>query len=114
MAYATFSPPVNPQAPMSWQISPRVLQAGFGDGYPQILPDGINTMLRKLQLSFAVLTKANFLLIDNFMTANVGKYFYYTIINETTPRLWQMTARTRRVSSTVWSYDVTLMVVPTL
>jgi len=37
-----FMPPLNPEAPLGQQYSPRLIQNNFGDGYAETAPDGLN------------------------------------------------------------------------
>lgn len=69
------------------QIKPKTINSQLGDGYVQRTPDGINTMLRKLTLSWTNLTDAEGLQIQNFFTQQAGVYpFYYTPNGETVQR----------------------------
>jgi hypothetical protein len=109
MAYNTFTPPKNPQYPLDIPVAPRLLNPSFAPGDPAYLPDGINVVLRKgVTLKFAPLIQTDFQSIDSFMTANLQTPFLYTLPDETNARLWLLTARTRRVLSTVWEYEVTV------
>jgi phage-related protein len=113
-AYATFSPPKNPQWPLDTPIKPRLLEPQFGPGYPSFAPDGVNTMLRSVTLKFAPLIQGDFTAIDSFISANMAQPFYYTLPDETNPRLWIYISRVRRVLSTVWEYELSLEEQPIL
>lgn len=48
----TFSPPRNPDAPITEETLPRIRVAEFGDGYTQRSADGLNHLPRKLTLKW--------------------------------------------------------------
>jgi phage-related protein len=112
--WPVFVPPKNPQYPLDIQIKPRLLSPQFGAGYPTFAPDGINTMLRQVSLKFSVLQESDFASIDTFISSNIQKPFYYQLPDETQPRLFLMTGRTRRFLSTTYDYEVTLQEQPVL
>lgn len=104
----TFLPPKNPQAPLDVKNQARVLMPQFGNGFPEVAPDGINVTLKNVTLNFDVLDQNDFTAINTFITTNLSVPFYYTLPDETTARLWIVKSRSRRRLGTTWSYDITL------
>jgi phage-related protein len=103
----TFTPPLNPDAPLGQQYSPRMLANNFGDGYAETAPDGINAYPAQLTLTWSLLTLAQKQSFDSFFKANVGLAFFYTLPDETTPRKWICTSFKSTQNATWWSYDAT-------
>lgn len=67
----------------------RSLTAEFGGGYVQRAGDGINAVRTNYSVVMENLTKAEGLVIDNFLTAQAGyKAFLFTKPGESTPRKW--------------------------
>lgn len=59
---------------------PRVLRVDFGDGYVQRVADGLNNLLTKLSLSFAMRTAAECDAIEAFLKNENGvTSFYFTM-----------------------------------
>ena len=50
MAFETWLPPVKPQLGSGLDLDERTLDAGFGDGYKQIVADGINAQFESFRL----------------------------------------------------------------
>lgn len=93
MAFATFVPPYGAstkfEAGAVEDHEPRVLTAGFGDGYEQRTPDGINTDLATVSPSWPALTWGQGQTIVDFFAARKGVTpFYFTMPGESTPRKW--------------------------
>lgn len=61
-----------PSTEAAQTVKPRVLQAKFGDGYSQRVPDGLNTLLRSWQLTFKNRTKIEADAIEAFLDAAGG------------------------------------------
>lgn len=60
-------------------MEPRVLSTGFGDGYSQDSPDGLNHKLEKRSLSFSGRSVAEMTAIEAFLEARGAvETFYYT------------------------------------
>ena len=68
---------------------PRVLGSEFGDGYMETVPDGVNTMMLQLDLSWRVLSFDAGDAMDTFFTAQEGRKFFWTMPREVTPRVWK-------------------------
>jgi len=82
------TPPASSGLPKA--MKPRVLGAGFGDGYGSLTPDGINTMLMTLEVSWKDLTFAEADAIDDFLQARKGtEYFYWMKPREVALRKWR-------------------------
>ena len=69
---APFPTTVNPEFGGSVTVTPKVLKAGFGDGYSQIVEDGINAQLGALSVKFGTLTAAEALEITDFCADHGG------------------------------------------
>lgn len=54
------------------KVTPRLLQAQFGDGYSQRIPDGINSMIRTWSLSFNNRDSTEIDSIESFLRATKG------------------------------------------
>ena len=76
----TFAPPVNPSPDLGYDVEPRVLVAGFGDGYRQRAGDGLNTMRRRYEsLSWDNVSLAEADAITGFFEARGGvEAFFWT------------------------------------
>ena len=80
MTIATFAPPRSPSLKSKKNISYRVRNAGFGDGYVQRAADGINTKLVSWDLVWNALTPTDAGTIESFLDGQAGyKAFYYTV-----------------------------------
>ena len=76
----TFTPPVNPSPDLGYSVEPRVLVAGFGDGYRQRAGDGLNTMRRRYEsLRWENVSPAEADAITGFFEARAGvEAFFWT------------------------------------
>lgn len=89
MPYTTFTPPVPPSPGTSDAIQIKKLEAEFGDGYSQAVPDGINHMRREISLDWELLTPTQSNQIIAFFRARGGcEPFYWTPSDETTALKW--------------------------
>lgn len=89
MAYTTFTPPVAPSPGTSDTIKIKKLEAEFGDGYSQAIPDGLNNLRREISLDWDLLTPTQSSQIITFFRARKGcEPFYWTPSDETTPLKW--------------------------
>ena len=86
----TFTPPVAPSTDLTAQTTARVNEAGFGDGYVQRTPDGLNSLDQTVSLQWAdTLTKAQVTEIRQFFEAKLGATpFFYQLPDEDAPRKW--------------------------
>lgn len=70
--------------------SDRTLIAGFGDGYEQATPDGLNTSLEKWDLSFADYPESQIDQITTFLDSMQSIYYFlWTPPGEVTPKKWR-------------------------
>ena len=89
MALQTFNPSIMPSPGTSRRWKLKLLEAEFGDGYSQPVPDGLNHMRRTLDLRWGVLLDEQADEIVNFFLAHEGTTpFYYTPPRETVPVKW--------------------------
>lgn len=87
MTTAYFTPVKLPDQGAPVKYKPNVLSTVMGDGYVQRTGNGINTMLRKMTLSWTNLKSSEALSIVNFFQQQAGIYaFYWTPIGETVQR----------------------------
>ena len=98
MAFATFTPPggVSFSTGTSESRKPRVLTAGFGDGYVQRTADGRNADLAELNVRFDVLYQSEAETIFQFFRSKGGYIpFKFTLPGEASPRKWIASEFTR-------------------
>ncbi len=89
MPYTTFIPPVPPSPGTSDTPKIRKLEAEFGDGYSQAVPDGINHIRREMTLDWDLLTPTQSNEIIDFFRARGGcEPFFWTPSDELTPLKW--------------------------
>lgn len=91
MAYPTLTPPndVNIAPGSGVDYEPRVRRANFGDGYSQRTGDGLNTLSRKVQASFQVLTDSEANTLLGFFEGRKGYLpFMWALPGEVTARQW--------------------------
>lgn len=89
MPYTTFTPSIPPSPGTSDTIKVKKLEAEFGDGYSQAVPDGINHLRREISLDWELLTPAQSNEIIAFFRARGGcEPFYWTPSDEATPVKW--------------------------
>lgn len=70
----------------------RTLMAGFGDGYDQVVPDGVNTLDEEWDLSYNDYPKVDILNMRNFLDARRGvESFLWTPPFEDAPKKWRQT-----------------------
>lgn len=67
-----------PDFPLDAETQGRVLEARFGDGYRQQVPDGLNTTLPVYRLAFRQRTSTEAGNIETFLKANLGAIFDWT------------------------------------
>ena len=79
----------NPAPGFNRGKKPRILGAEFGDGYMETVPDGVNTMLLNLELSWKVLSFDIADAMDVFLTAQEGRKFLWQMPRELAPRVWK-------------------------
>lgn len=108
----TWTPPVLPSPPLPKTVTPKVLQAEFGDGYASSMPDGLNHMLLDpFELRFNSISSENAETMNTFMRARGGtERFYYTLPLESTPRIFRGAPFGVEISTTdgTHSFKVTL------
>lgn len=103
----TFNSPIQPAINSSMDETPRMITNKFGDGYAQDTPDGLNTVVGSMSLSFTG-TPANIDIIVNFFRAHVGKPFYYNIPPSTGVRKWIVTSRWSRTYPAITWHTLTV------
>lgn len=73
----------------SGDVTPRVLQANFGDGYSQRVPDGLNNIEEKWSLKWDILTLAEKNAIVAFFEARKGaESILMTMPGESVQKTW--------------------------
>jgi phage-related protein len=92
MAFPTFSPPRAPSPNLEDDTQIDVLSAGFGDGYKQRAPDGLNWHRRRLKLRWNNLSKSEFdQIVSFFLQQQAAGPFYWTPPFETNTKKWVVT-----------------------
>jgi phage-related protein len=87
--FPTFTPPIPPSPGTRQERDIKLYVAEFGDGYEQVVPNGLNHMRRKLSLSWDSLTPTDSNTIDSFLKTQKGYLpFYYTPSDELTAIAW--------------------------
>lgn len=74
----TFSPSIEPNA-ASLKRTARISSSKFGDGYEQVVLDGINALESEISLSWPILTFEQCNEIDKFFADNKAKSFYWAL-----------------------------------
>lgn len=92
----TLTPPRQPAYNATQgQVTPRMIDNRYGDGYKQSIADGVNPIQRTWTLSWDYLSIAEADAIEAFLDSHVGAVFYYRLPREQAPRTWIWTSRQR-------------------
>lgn len=67
-----------PTKGISANTKPRILKAQFGDGYVEMVGDGINNINEEWSLSVDGVSDATAAAIDSFLTDHIATYFLWT------------------------------------
>lgn len=78
MTYLTFTPPVRPKTSAN-SAQVRVLSNNYGDGYAQVVDDGINCVQENLTLTWPVLTFEQAEQICTFLKSNKSRPFFWSL-----------------------------------
>lgn len=95
MAFPTFSPDPAPSPGMTIRPEVRLQKAGFGDGYTQALPDGLNHIRRVVELRWEVLTAGQAADLETFFVARGGAEPFRYQHHGSPFRLWTCESWTR-------------------
>lgn len=90
MPAAVFSPARVPTS-VDRDVELRVLKNEFGDGYEQVVPDGINTVRESLSVKWSGLTSSEAESIESFFTSQAAASFTWTPPNRSAQKLWRCT-----------------------
>lgn len=60
------------------QSKARVLEARFGDGYVQRIPDGLNSIGKSWPLNWTLRTRAEITALEGFLESQAGRPFSWT------------------------------------
>jgi phage-related protein len=90
MTFPTFTPPRPPQLGSSKETDQRVLSAEFGDGYEQVVADGLNSIRDICRLQWNGVTNAESAALETFWN-QVGKtgVFLYKFPGDTVTKKWR-------------------------
>ena len=95
-------------------MTPRVLEARFGDGYRQRSQNGLNNLLAKWNVTFTSLspeTKAA--IIAFFEARDAVEAFSWAAPGETTPKAWLCTDwKSNPQQNGIWTISATFEQVP--
>jgi len=87
MTTPTFVPPFEPSPQSTVDVTPRVLEASFGDGYSQRTQDGLNAQQDEATWVWALCTPAEFEEMRSFFSERGGhKPFFYTQPDDAAPK----------------------------
>ena len=89
IAYNAFNPQKGPSIGSSRSNKIRVKTNDFGDGYSQVIPDGINTHQQEISIKWDYLSESNADAIENFFIDQNGSPFLYTLPGESTVKKWR-------------------------
>lgn len=99
MAFDTWTPLAVPQLGTGFSDNERVLEAKFGDGYVQIVADGINALFAGGDLVWNGLTAAQMTDLREFWADHgMSTPFLWTVPDEASARLWRFTSPLKRQS----------------
>ncbi len=59
------------------ESAPRVLEAKYGDGYSQRVPDGINVNPQKWSITFVPCSLSDYNTIDAYLVSMIGQAFQW-------------------------------------
>lgn len=106
MAYTTFTPVI---APTSYDNATeiRIIDNDFGDGYKQVMPDGLNAARDKLSVRWSNLLISQCKSLDTFFESQCAKPFYWTPPQTTTRKLWRCTSWKASYHETIADLDAT-------
>ena len=104
MAIRVFEPPYRPKT-TAINTEVKTLSNSFGDGYEQVMPDGINAVRRTLSLSWDVLRPDEAERIDSFFTEMQSGVFSWQAPHEAGSRLWRCNKWS--ISATRGTYSAT-------
>lgn len=69
----------------------RNLAAQFGDGYSQVAPDGLNSVIDNWELRFAPLEGADLTAMNTFLLlVGTTEWFTWTPLGEAVPKKWRI------------------------
>tara|TARA_R110000851_G_scaffold50512_4_gene120574 strand:+ start:4906 stop:5256 length:351 start_codon:yes stop_codon:yes gene_type:complete len=87
----TFTPPQDPAQNSSKQTTTRIRRANFGDGYSLRVADGLNDIVRDVQLRWEGLSVTDYNTIIAFFEAHNGaEAFIYTLPDEGSSRTFSV------------------------
>jgi phage-related protein len=90
MTIPTFAPYKDPIIGTKQQVQFRVLDAGFGDGYSQVTPDGLNTKMIGVQgVQWVGMTLSQAHSISTQLDSFNGTTFAYQLPGTSAPIYWR-------------------------
>jgi phage-related protein len=103
MAWDTWVPPQQPgQNGTQFSEQPRLLQTDYGDGYSQVLPDGINYITGQADLNWNSILATNWATIVAFFEAHLSLPFLWTLPDESVPRQWRAQKWSKGYGTNIW------------
>lgn len=78
MALDTFAPAMQPVLGLMRSVDGRTLETGFGDGFSQSAPDGLNPVQGKWSPNWPAVPNEVADYIDDFFESHLGKTFLWT------------------------------------
>ncbi|UJW85768.1 phage tail protein [Devosia sp. SL43] len=110
MTAPVFNPPLAPSPGTQHKRALKLLEAGFGDGYSQPTPDGLNHIRRSVSLTWDALTLAQKDAIDDFFVGKGGtQSFLYQPHGDAVPVLWTCKEWSVTAPAGRWQISATLV-----
>ena len=105
-----FNPPIGPMIGTSLELADSEIRVRFGDGYTQVVGDGINNRGYKISLSWRVLRYSEFNSIMSFFnTHSCGVVFLWQLPHESSPRKWRRSETPISISTpSTMQYSMTI------
>lgn len=90
MTFVTLTPIIGPSYPVARKITPKLITTNFGNGYKQVVPDGLNYQRDAATLQWINASQAEHDYLFNFQAALLGYLpFFYTIPHDPAAKLWE-------------------------
>lgn len=109
MPFDTWTPPREPHIGSNLSLDQTVLEAKFGDGYSQIVPDGINADFDEITLSWTGLDATDVDAIKaTYRAKGRSVPIYYTVPWDAAPKLWRFSGPLSIDTPTQGRYNVSV------
>lgn len=109
---AVFTITTNPDAPFEHSVKPRVRKTAFGDGYGQVVPDGLNHWLTTCTPSWTNLNLAQVTAAEDFLNSLKGSSFQWQSPLHSNQRNWRLNTFTSGALKTSFYLKMEIEEVP--